>query len=233
MKTIRTMVKKTSRSTALLAASAMLTACNGPRLETRTFRVEHLPPHEVSELLAPYVFGDREGAPGSSSAIDGAITVRETKDNLERIGRVLTEFDRPRSDVRLFFQLIEADGFTESDPRIAEVEEELRKLFQFRGYRLAAETTVTATNMSNIRQGMQAADGQFHLQAFVSRVGSDLTRLSDVMLSGEDGWSLGTSVNVRNGQTIVLGSSPMSGSSATLFLTVRAEQGDSLGEGLR
>jgi hypothetical protein len=34
---------------------------------------------------------------------------------------------------------------------------------------------------------------------------------------------LGTSVNVREGQTVVLGSSPQADGTATLFLTVRAQ----------
>ena len=49
-------------------------------------------------------------------------------------------------------------------------------------------------------------------------------------LSSQNGFQLGTSVNIRPGQTIVLGSAPKEGSTATLFLTVRAEQSDSVGD---
>lgn len=59
------------------------------------------------------------------SSTTGAISVRETSDNLDKIARVLAEFDKVRADVPLHFQLIEADGFTETDPRISAVEVEL------------------------------------------------------------------------------------------------------------
>ena len=81
----------------------------GPRLETRTFRLAYLRSYEASELIDPYVYGARERHPGAVSVIEGAITVRETRDNLEQIARVLAEFDQPRPDIRLHFQLIEAD----------------------------------------------------------------------------------------------------------------------------
>jgi len=222
---------KTVVGSAALCMLLFMSACEGPSLETRTFRVDHLEPHEVTALLDPYVYGDRADAPGSLSAIDGAITVRETSDNLARIERVLAEFDEPRPDVRLFFQLIEADGFTDSDPRIADVEVELRKLFQFRGYRLAGEATVLATDYAEIAQGMRASGGGlFELSGRVFRQDSETIRLADMMFTSDDGWSLRTSVNIRNGQTIVLGSSPKGDSSATLFLTVRAEEGGPLAD---
>ncbi len=39
-------------------------------------------------------------------------------------------------NVLLTFHLVEADGFTDDDPEISDVVTELRKLFNFRGYRL-------------------------------------------------------------------------------------------------
>lgn len=196
-------------------------------LYTETFRIEHMDTDEVGGLIDAYVWGDREGAGGAMSFSDGSVTVRETRDNLQRIREALEEYDRPREDVQLFFQLIEADGFTETDPRIADVEVELRKLFQFRGYRLAAEAAVTAADGTDIMQGMRSPDGTYEVSAQIRRTASGQLRLSDVNLHSSDGWALGTSVSLRAGQTIVLGSTPKSDSNATLFLTVRAEIPDS------
>lgn len=82
--------------------------------------------------------------------------------------------------------------------------------------------------VSRARQGDEAAlrdlragDARYSLTAHVSRVGPGATRLQDVSLVGRD-VQLGTSVNVREGQTVVLGSSPRRDGTATLFLTVRA-----------
>jgi hypothetical protein len=211
--------------TAVALSLAVLGGCDtGARLETRTFRLNHMRSYEAQTLIDPYVYGDREGHPGAVSVIEGAITVRETRDNLEQIERVLSDFDQPRADIRLYFQLIEADGFTDSDPRIAAVEEELRSLFQFRGYRLAGEATLTATDMTEIGQLLGASDGLYRISGSVYRLGPDVTRLEGISLSGRDGTRLETTVNIRSGQTIVLGSSPTGGSTATLLLTVRAER---------
>jgi hypothetical protein len=210
--------------TGLSFPTLALGACDlgAPRLETRTFRVENMRAEEAARMVEPYVYAERqEGSGGLISVVDGAITVRETSDNLAQIERVLAEFDVPRADIRLHFQLIEADGFTGSDPSIADVEEELRKLFRFQGYRLAGEATVAAADFANIDQLIRAGDASYSLTAHVSRVGPGATRLEDVMLVGRN-VQLGTSVSVREGQTVVLGSSPQADGTATLFLTVRA-----------
>jgi len=197
-------------------------------LDTRTYAVSHLRPHEASALIEPYVYGDREGAPGSYSAGEAAITVRETPDNLDKIERVLAEYDVPRSDVRLRFQLIEANGFTDSDPAIADVEAELRKVFQFRGYRLGGEAVVTATDGSRIEQALAGSDGFYSVEAIVYWAQADLIRLENVSLAsrGPGGAGLTTTVNIRPGQTLVLGSSSRYDSPNTLLLTVSAEAVD-------
>ncbi len=201
-----------------------------PNLEVRTFALENLQSQAAVQLIEPYVYGDREGAPGTLSSTTGAISVRETPDNLDKIARVLAEFDNVRADVRLHFQLIEADGFTDTDERISAVEVELRKVFQFRGYRLAAEAFVTATDGSDIGQLMQGADEIYEITGHVNWVGPGTVRLSGVRLSAQSsGRGLETTVNIRPGQTLILGSSPKDGSTATLLLTVRAEAADDAG----
>jgi len=88
---------------ALWVVSTLLAAgCGGgPRLETRTFALRHLGPGEARAIIQPYVYTDRPGAKGDISAVQNAITVRETSDNLDRIARVLAQYDRPEPAVRL------------------------------------------------------------------------------------------------------------------------------------
>jgi hypothetical protein len=194
-----------------------------PRLETRTFAVHNLAPHQVEALVAPYVYTDRPENPGMMSTSDRALTVRETPDNLDKIQRVLADFDAARPDVRLRFQVIEADGFTDKDPAIADVETELRKLFQFAGYRLAAEATLTATDGSDINQTLSGSDGQYQVTGDVGWQSGGTTQLHVRLWRGHGEVLLETTVNVRPGQTLVLGTSPKKGSTATLLLTLHAE----------
>jgi len=209
--------------TALMATATLLAACQQqPKLETRTFPLQNLEAYEAEALIDPYVYGDREGAPGTLSQSSRAITVRETRDNLDQIARVLAEYDVPRPDVRLHFQLIEADGFTGRDERITAVEDELRRIFQFAGYRLAGEAFVAVTDGSEVEQDL-GSDHMVRTRVFFAGPGT--IRLDGVHLwAHEGGDRLTTTVNIRPGQTLVLGSASRAGEDVTLLLTVRAEE---------
>lgn len=209
---------------ATVAMTSLLAACQAsPDLETRTFPLEHIDGNEASQLIDPYIYVGREGAPGTLSWTTRAITVRETPDNLDQIARVLAEYDVARADIRLHFQLIQADGFAGGDERIAAVEEQLRSLFQFEGYRLAGEALVAVTgDGSRVEQGLGADHG---VTATIYFVRSGTIRLQDVSFySYEGGDRLTTTVNIRAGQTLVLGSASRIGEDVTLMLTVRAEE---------
>lgn len=211
-----------------LAALPGLTACDGRgELETRTFQLRYLQPHVVDDLLDPYVYADREGAPGRMSVTEAAVTVRETADNLDRIGRVLEQYDRPRPTVMLHFQVIRADGAAEPDPAIAAVERELRRLFRFDGYRLVADAHVGGVAGTLIRQMVGRGEEQFLIQGGVTEVRSAVdpaTVTVDVRLSGpETGPILETGVTVAEGQSVVLGTARAPAGDGALILVVRAD----------
>ncbi len=203
-----------------------VTACGGPRLDTRTFQLRYMNGDDAARLLSPYVFADRQGAPGAMSQLRGSITVRETPDNLDKIARVLAEFDRPKPSVRLTFQIIHADGAATTDPAIAEVEGTLRKLFRFRGYSLVAEAVVGGMAGSEISQWVPGLGGPYHIRAGIGDVGgsgdSVFVRV-EAGLEGSGATSLHTTVTLRAGQTAVLGNTQMSQKLGALILTVRPE----------
>lgn len=214
----------------LLAALGGVTGCQGPELDTRTFEVGYLHSSDVSRILEPYVFDDREGAPGKISTAPGAVTVRETEDNLAKIARVLEQYDRPKPTVMLNFQIIEADGAQPSDPAIAEVEAELRRLFRFEGYELVAETQVVGIQGTAIRQmvGTSGDRGVFIIEGGVSEVrglgSGSATMTLDVRLShGNMPDLLHTSVTVPVGHSIVLGTAQAPRIDGAVILVVSAE----------
>ncbi len=208
-----------------------LAACGGPRLDTRTFQLKNLSGGEAAQLLAPYVFTDRKEAPGAISQASGAVTVRETPDNLEKIARVLAEFDRPHPGVRLTFQIIQADGAATTDPAIAEVEGALRKLFRFRGYRLLAEAVMGGMEFSEVRQVVSGPGGPYAISADILDVrgsgDSGTVRLRATLRAEAQyaGPVLNTAVTLRPGQTAVLGNAQVGAKlgTGTLILTVRPE----------
>lgn len=218
-----------------LAVFAALTAGCGrtAELDTRTFELQSMPVSDALMIIEPYVYQDRPGAPGAANAMRGLLTVRETPDNLDKIARVLAEYDLPKKTVRLYIQLIFADGARSSDPAIAEVEAELRQLFRFEGYELAAEGVLTGMEGSPVQQTMfdqrgQRADPNMSRYEFGAYLGDVATgdsaaiTLHEIHLQSAGEALFNASVAVGIGNTVVLGTMQLPGNRA-LILAVRAE----------
>lgn len=213
---------------ALSSIALVAAACSRrPALETRTFALHYLSQGEAGELVKPYVYLDRPGAAGALSATESAITVRETPDNLDKIARMLQQYDHPAPNVRLHFQVILADGAAPVDSSIAPVVAQLRKLFRFQGYRLVTQAQVTGTEHTSITQALNGgpALGGMLLRVVVGSIrGSADSTVAEVSvrLQGSGGLSeLQTEIGARVGQTMVLGSTQFSGHPGTVILTVR------------
>ncbi|HYU01058.1 MAG TPA: hypothetical protein VEK85_11810 [Gemmatimonadales bacterium] len=216
-----------ARTPVAIVLAVALTACHGgrPDLDTRTFELKYLREHEASALISPYVYADRPEGKGVFSVAGTMITVRETRDNLDKIARVLAEYDRPRPTVRLTFRLIEADGTPTVDPAIADIEAVLRKLFRFRGYRLAAEGVVSGVEGSQVSQMLSGPAGRYDLGAEIDRLsgkGDSATVQLGVRLNLYPGAFM-TRLGVPLGKTAVLGNLSGDRGKTTLILTVRPE----------
>src|SRR5256884_8803506 len=191
------------------AIAALLIACSpgGPSLDTRTFALKYLHGQDAIPIVAPYVSADRPTAKGGFTVSDNAITVRETPDNLDKIARVLAQYDRPRPFIRLTFHLIEADGPAIADPAIRDVEATLRQLFRFRGYRLVGEGVVSATDRSEVTQMLAAEPGHYALSTSVERL-AGAAASATVELGGHlegRGGSFRSTLTISFGKTAVLG----------------------------
>ncbi|HEX7051980.1 MAG TPA: hypothetical protein VF188_17360 [Longimicrobiales bacterium] len=230
-----------------LAASVLFAACGaGPRsgLETRTFRLDYLDAQTAAGLIGPYVFTEGSEIRPVQGSVD-ALTIRERPEILDRIGATLAVYDRPRGQpsVRLRFQLIEADGFDDVDPAIAEVEGALRELFRFDGYRLLAEAVVSGARRYGEFQQHVTVDGeQYAISGQVWAI-HDAADASDAAEAG----TVRLDINLRNltrhetvleaeveiptDQTVVLGNGQTSGRDGTLILAVRPEVRGREGEG--
>ncbi len=220
-----------TRTALVLALSTVCTMCSpaAPRLDTRTFALKYLKGGDAVPIIAPYVYTDRSNAKGVFTVSDNAVTVRETPDNLDKIARVLTQYDRPRPFVRLTFHLIEADGAATTDPAIRDVEAALRQLFRFRGYRLMAEGVVTATERAEVTQVLGGGEGGgtdgYLLEASVFRLAgsADSATVELSVHLGAPGGQFRTTVTIPIGKTAVLGNVQPLPKGRTLILTVRPE----------
>ena len=209
------------------AIAALCTACSpgGPSLDTRTFALKYLRGQDAIPIVAPYVYADRPNAKGVFTVSDNAITVRETPDNLDKIARVLPQYDRPRPFIRLTFHLIEADGAAISDSAIRDVEATLRQLFRFRGYRVVGEGVVSTTEKGEVSQILAAEPEHYQLTTSVQRLAGaadSATVELGVHLDGRAG-SFRATVTIPVGKTAVLGNVQALSKGRTLILTVRPE----------
>jgi type II secretory pathway component GspD/PulD (secretin) len=209
------------------AIAVLLVACSpgGPSLDTRTFALKYLRGPDAIPIVAPYVYADRPNAKGVFTVSDNAISVRETPDNLDKIARVLAQYDRPRPFIRLTFHLIEADGAATSDSAIRDVEATLRQLFRFRGYRVVGQGVVSATEKAEVSQMLAAEPEHYALTTTVMRLAGaadSATVELGVELVGRGG-RFRTTVTIPVGKTAVLGNVQASSKGRTLILTVRPE----------
>ena len=211
-----------------MALGGFTLGCGQRSVDTQTFHLAHLSSEDAINLLEPYLLDGKIGG------IRGAVTVQETPDILAKIERVLEEFDKAPRSVTLHFQLIEANGARESDPEIAEVETELRKLFRFEGYRLMTEASISTLEGSGIDQALFDEAGNQSSDAFPGYVLTGYIGTTGGQGAGEvliqvhlKSWPseyslLAASVALGFGNTAVLGTTRLPDGKG-LILTVRAE----------
>ncbi|MEJ2218257.1 MAG: hypothetical protein P8099_16750 [Gemmatimonadota bacterium] len=211
--------------TLALATTLAAAACSrAPKLDTRTFHLEYLSGSDARAIIAPYVYGDREGAPGKFSTSDAAhtISVRETPDNLDKIARVLKENDKAPAVAHLTFQVIRADGRQTVDPAISDVEQELEHLFRYGGYALVGQASLGALNGSYFEQtlptGGKGGPPTLRLSGKVTNI-RQATDSAAVSMQIDFGGLIQTSVDIGNGKAVVLGAPLGDGA---IILVVRA-----------
>ncbi len=222
------MQRMATRFAAIALVCGPLACTGGPSLDTRTFELQYLDPEAAAEIIHPYVYGDRpDNKIGMISVAGNLITVRETPDNLGKIARILEQYDRPSPMAQLKFKIIEADGATQTDSAIADVESALRRLFRFRGYRLLAQTVLGGLEGSQVGQQVVGGEQEFIIRAHIQDIrgaGDSGTVRLQVMLVPQDQQAVfETTVSVGTGQTVVLGSTQPRSSGRTLILAVAAE----------
>lgn len=208
----------------MLLATALFIGCGDRDLTTQTFALNNIAPQSARALVEPYV-------PAGSAAVrvsdaPPAITVSAPHGRLVQIEEMLRRLDAAPGEAQLRFQLIEADGFTDTDPAIADVESALRELFRFEGYRLVAEAMVTTTQYSTAtQQFLGFGETPLYLEVNIgqlNRSGSaSSVHLSVRLGSPGSPHFLSTSVVVPGGQTVVLGTARPFQDRGALILVVR------------
>ena len=150
-------------------------------------------------------------------------------------------------NVQLVFHLVQADGFTDRDPEISDVVTELRKLFNFQGYRLLS-TSVLNVGLARATAGSASVTGGGAQRIVPGDSSTPLTISADIsarrstrtvrarvtLTEGVFRWTGGSettvirgtptlleaSVTIRDGQRVVLGSARRAADDPVLILVV-------------
>lgn len=208
---------------ALVLAMGAASCERSPDLETATLPLQNMSASAAMKLARPYLVGT--GGVVQATNDPPVMTVHGTAASVAAIRELLARYDRPPASVRLHFQIIEADGFQGTDPAIADVEDVLRGLFRFHGYRLAADAVLSGTAGNAVQQSLSGPDGAYVVRAYlngISRRGSSpIVTLSATLSASGAGKVIDSSVAVADGQTVVLGSAQPDAKRAALILVVR------------
>lgn len=148
------------------------------------------------------------------------------------------------SNVLLTFHLIEADGFADEDPEISDVVTELRKLFNFQGYRLLSTSVFNVGMMAGSSGRSTSGFGSQRIipgdspvlltisATLSSRTSTGVVRAQvtltdqttrptgEIRFGNERMPLLEATVTMRDGQRVVLGSARRTAGEPVLILVV-------------
>lgn len=208
----------------VLLCLLLLAGCKGERDgQVRNIRLTYLRPEEAARLVAPQLSDNMSISMSRDSDAIPGLRVGGPDAEVDRIAALIRRLDKP-ANVQLRFQLIEADGFTNADSAIADVQAALRDVFRFRGYRLVGESLVQGQAPGRVAQQILGPDGApFQIEAMLDRVLQDDSARAvsmQVELRGRDAL-LATSLTVPSGKTVVVGTARARRDGNTLILVVR------------
>lgn len=224
--------------TAALAGNGVAQqAGDGEGLETRVYQIHF---KEVSDIFLLI-----EGQIGASGSIWmqpklKTISVTDSPETLDRIERLIAEYDLPPRNVEVSFSLILASTRTleeqDNPPTIREYLEYFRKIDEvtnrWKNYRLVGSATVVGTEgeRSELKVGDRYRVG-FLIEYAGERQGRTTVRLADFSLerlqedpekNSEFVPLLSTSLNLNRDQLYILGASKSEAHERALFVAISA-----------
>ena len=210
---------------AAVVTIAMLGGCIENELEVATIDLDYLTTKQALAIAEPYLSSN--GTLMSSDATLNSITVRDRRENVRRVQRVIDQRDASPQNVSLHFQVVRATETGAMDPQLAKVGTALRELLRFEGYQLVAQTMVSVSERRVVEQSLSGGSFPLQLGVRINDIagGSGSVDMQvDLRRAGYPSL-LATNVVVPMGQTVVLGSAYPGTTGEALILTVRGERG--------
>jgi len=195
-----------------------------PVLVTKTFRLKYKDARYFRDILVNELSDNGKVI----NITQNAFTITDTKENLEKIGSLVARYDVPLKQIWLEVRLITAAQNKEKKAKLPEelnsLSRQLESLFRFTDYRLLDDARVRVTE----NEGCRFVTGKGKYNFTVSRVeyndiDGGFIKLKNFVLQGKGQTILKTSVNIPNGDTLILGASSTDESGKALITAVTAK----------
>lgn len=196
------------------------------RLSVRTFQFKHKQAEKATEVVKPLL-----SAVGSMSIQAGAnaLVVTDAPANLQKIATAIAQFDAPPQLTRLTVRLVAAERVAPERAKIDKSVEDVAPKLALLRYNLlesvgSADATGKEGDPSTLTMGTYRANFSFGEYD----PASDTIQINDFRLSRLDGDQLSqvlkTTLNLKYGQTLVLGATKQPNSQRALMLVVTANR---------
>lgn len=211
----------------LVSATALADAADaGESLTVRTFQLKHKQADKAAGVIKPLMSAEGTMAIQPSA---NSLVVTDTAENMKKIAAALAQFDAPAQPFRLSIRLVSAARGTDEqahvDPLLADVASKLA-LLRYNVLERIGGATFT---------GKEGEPGLVELNGYRAefRIGeydpaSDSVKLSDFRLARLEGDQLSpmlkTTLNLKLGQTVILGATRQANSQRALMIVVIAQR---------
>jgi hypothetical protein len=196
-------------------------------IHTKVFSIKYKDPREIRRLIGPLVFDDFSSSHTiSDNPSLGTLTVRARVDVLRKMEELILQYDVPPTQIRLDVQLVAASNDASVSQPFPEelnpIKKKLSDLFRYSQYALVGSTNTLIFE----NEGCQMAMGKNKYKVSIEQVeyfiNSGVIKLSRFQMSGENA-HLSTSVNISDGDTVILGKTSTSDPHEALITIVKAE----------
>jgi hypothetical protein len=196
----------------------------GPNLKVQTFQFKHKQADQAAAVIKPLI--SAEGSMSIQPA-SNSLVVTDIADNIRRIASMLAKFDVAPQPLNLAIRLVGASrgDADRVDPSLADVASKLA-LLRYNVLEAVAAAEVT---------GKEGEPGLIELNGYRAEFkfgeydpASESIRLTDFKLSKREGDVLSpmlkTTLNLRLGQTVIIGATKQAQSQRALMIVIEASR---------
>jgi hypothetical protein len=200
-----------------------LTLSRLPVLETATFFVKHKPMPEIFHIVKPIVSKYGRIIHGGTESF----TVTDDRNKLKEIKEIVHKFDIPQKQVWLEIRLILASSGKKQHQKMPKeletIAKQLKMLFRYQSYEILDDARVLAYEDKECFSLIGEGKYQIKINKLEFQdVNGGLIKLDRFSLSRENQNMLSTTVNIPNGDTVILGASNVDGGGKALITAVTA-----------